>query len=313
MGAAGSGVADKLGGGVPCGHRPEKGAAAELETFSAATPFDIHSFQRSLNAWLELWHMQCTPPWLVGWYNASREENAGGQQRITADDGAVAFAVCSLPNYIDVIAEHYARSRPDGDFINATTNEIMEQLKKKLPAELDVLLLNTDMGPPHYHVQTVGAVCGMDQHLEAVDVDDDEWKEELSADLEDTRDPKMWGSDPEILRKIFGVNVHPEYGGWYAYRLLVVLRGVNNTCLPEGLVQPAAHKFVEQEDAKRILREYNLQHDFCLWRDLTVQHPASHRYSPEEYLYFTEQKPAKRKRFLEFKAAHFAEVPQLRG
>merc|ERR1712098_75817 len=113
-----------------------------------------------------------------------------------------------------------------------------------------------------------------------------------------------------MRRKIFGVNLHPTYGGWYAYRMVLVLHNVKNTSLAEGLQQPVAQKFVEPEDAKRILHEYNLQHDLCLWRDLTEQHPASHRYPVEEYCYFTEQKPAKRKRFLEMKAAHFSEVPQ---
>lgn len=311
MGASGSSPKDELSS-ASCGLR-EKGAAAELETFSTATPFDVHCFEKALNAWLEPWHMECTPPWLVGWYNDSREKNAGGEQRIPADDGAVAFAICSVPNYLDVVVEHYARSRPDGNFIHAATNEIMERLQQKLPTELEVLLVNTDVGPPYYHVQTIGAVCGRDQHIEAVDILDDEWREELQDDLEDTRDPKMWGADSEMLRKIFGVNVHPTYGGWYAYRMLLVLRGVNNTCFAESLVQPAPHRFVEKEDAKRILREYNLQHEFCVWRDLTVQHPPRHRYSPEEYLYFTEQKAAKRKRFLEYKTANFTEVPPLRG
>jgi hypothetical protein len=290
-----------------------EGGTADLETFRSATQFDVHSFQQALDAWLGLWHMQCTPPWLVGWYNDVREQTAGGQSRIEADDNAVAFAICSLPGYGEVIAEHYARSRPDSHFIDAATNEIMEILKNKLPPELDAMLVNTDSGPPYYHVQSVGHVSGYSQHLEAVDVDDDEWKEELGSDLQDTRDEKMWGTDTEMRRKIFGVNVHPVYGGWFSYRIVIVLRGVLNTSLAEGLVRPAELKFVEQEDAKRILHEYNLQHDLCRWRDLTEQHQPNHRYTPDEYLYITETKPAKRKRFLEMKVAHWTEVPKLRG
>ena len=49
--------------------------------------------------------------------------------------------------------------------------------------------------------------------------------EDLSETLAETRDSKLWGTDPVMRRKIFDVNVHPELGGWFAYRALVVLRG----------------------------------------------------------------------------------------
>lgn len=292
---------------------PQGASSAEIASFSTVENFDIRGFQQALNAWLQLWQMECTPPWLVGWYNSVRDETAGGLQKIEADDDAIAFALISVPCYIDVVAEHYARSRPDSGFVDAATNEIMERLKQMLPAELGAILVNTDVGPPYYHVQSVGAIAGNDEHLEAEDIDDAEWCNDLSDELQDSRDPKMWGDDPAMRRKIFGVNVHPKYGGWYSYRMLLILSGLKNSALADALVRPPQKKFLKPEDAKRILYEYNLQHDLCHWRDGTAPHPASCRYSPEEYFFFTETKPAKRKQFLEFKVAHFAETPKLRG
>jgi len=292
-------------------HRKEE--VPQLESFTVSSTFDVLSFQQALDTWLEKWHMQSAPPWLVGWYNNLRDETAGGLQRVDADDGSVAFVICSLPRYIDVVAEHYARSKPQNNFVDAATNEILELLKKKLPMELDAVLTNTDMGPPYYHVQTIGAVCGHDEHIEAEDINDAEWCEDLSMDLEDTRDPKMWGTDPAQRRKIFGVNVNPKFGGWFAYRILLVLRGVKSDSLLEPLLQPAPLKFLELENAKRILHEYNLRHDLCLWRDVTATHPANCRYPPEEYFFYTENKPAKRKQFLEMKAAQLPELPKLRA
>jgi hypothetical protein len=294
-----------MGAVSPCAFREGRGPS-EIEEFGTASAFDVWSFQKAMNAWLHPLRMECTPPWLVGWYNSCRDVTAGGLQRIDADDGAIAFAIYSVPGYIDVVADHYARSRPESGFVDAATNEILERLRKKIAAELGPILVNTDEGPPYYHVQTIGAIAGDDQHLEAKDIDDKEWDEDLSADLEDTRDPKMWGTDPATRRKIFGVNVHPTYGGWYAYRILLILSKVNSSSLLEPLVQPAPQKFLQQEDAKRILHEYNLRHDLCLWRDITKDQAASRRYTPEEYFFFTETKPEKRKQFLEFKVAQVA-------
>jgi len=308
MGAAASGA----GKADTCWKRPE-GAAGDLESFNTTEGFDAHGFQQALNGWLRQWHMESTPPWLVGWYNGKRQETAGGLQLIEADDSAIAFALCSVPRFIDVVGEHYARSRPDNNFVDAATNEILERLKQKLPAELGIILANTDVGPPYYHVQTIGAIAGLDEHLEDTDIKDEEWCEDLRADLEDSRDPKMWGTDPETRRKIFGVNVNHKYGGWYAYRILLVLSNVKNSSVEKPLVQPTPLRFLEAESAKRILREYNLQHDLCLWRNITDAQPADCRYSPEEYFFFNETKPAKRKQFLELKAANYAEVPKLRA
>ncbi|CAE7581475.1 mmachc, partial [Symbiodinium pilosum] len=182
---------------------------------------------------------------------------------------------------------------------------------KSLPAELDAEIVNTDEGPPYYHVQTIGAVCAEDEHIEAKDVDGegrDDWQEELSDRLEETRDPKMWGTESEMLRKIFGVNVHPVWGGWYAYRALIVLRKGTQA----SLQQPEPLTFLMLEDKKRILSEYNLRHQLCLWRDINDSHVPERRYSPEEYFFFTETSPDKRRRFLEMKASQMAAVPRPR-
>lgn len=287
--------------------------AADLGAFRAGEGFDAAGLGAALSAFLEPLRFECTPPFLVGWYNRTRSETAGGSQAIDAPDATVAFALYSVPGYLDVVAEHFARERPAKDFVDSCTHEIMEWIRERLHPELEPLLVNTDAGPPYYHVQTVGAVAGTDQHVEALDLegaDADAWREELSDRLEDSRDPKMWGTDPAARRKIFGVNVHPAYGGWYAYRVLLVLRGAACAALP----RPAQLNFLGQAEARRIMLEYNLRHEQCHWRDLSADgHPADRRYTPEEYFFFMETSPAKRRRFLELRAAHFAAPPPPRA
>lgn len=288
--------------------------ALKLSDFGSTESFDAIAFSQALGAWLKPLQLESSPPFQVGWYNETRDVTAGGASRIDAPDGAIAFAVYSVPRYLDVIAEHFARERPDSNFVDHATNEIIERLRGQLMPELDAYIANTDMGPPYYHVQTVGAVAGVDQHLEAADIDDSEWLEDLSSDLAECRDPKMWGTDPVTRRKVFGVNVHPIWGGWYGYRMLIVLRGISVERLSHELKRPEMMKFLEAAEAKRILSEYNLRHELCVWRDLSADgHPADGRYSPDEYFFFMEQSPAKRKRYLELRASLFSDIPKFRA
>mmetsp|Transcript_29506 Transcript_29506/g.81035 ORF Transcript_29506/g.81035 Transcript_29506/m.81035 type:complete len:297 (-) Transcript_29506:76-966(-) len=287
-------------------------ATMDLGSFRAGGGFDAEGFRAALSAFCEPLCWECTPPFLVGWYNRMRAETAGGAQAIDAPDSTVAFALYSVAGFLDVVVEHFARARPDKDYVDACTNEILAWIGERLHPDLDPMIINTDAGPPYYHVQTVGAVARADQHMEAADLceeGDDAWREDLSDRLEDSRDPKMWGTDPETRRKIFGVNVHPVWGGWYAYRALVVLRGAT----AEQLAKPEALNFLQPAEARRALEEYNLRHEQCHWRDLSADgHPPERRYKPEEYLFFMETSPAKRRRFLEIRAASYASPPEPR-
>ncbi|CAK0822013.1 unnamed protein product, partial [Prorocentrum cordatum] len=284
-----NGPADMETGGAPLGEVAEGSGPEEIRAVLAA--------------WCKRVNLEVSPPFLVGWYNHARTETAGGSQMIEAPDNAVAFTLHSVPGYLDVVVEHFARARPSRSFVDATTDEILAWIRERLPAELCPHVVNTDVGPPYYHVQTMGAVAGVDQHIEPdefQDPEDVEWKEDLSDRLADTRDPKMWGTDPATRRKIFAVNVHPDWGGWYAYRALVVLRGLEAA----GLERPAPKSFVPPAEGRRMLTEYNLRHQECLWRDLTAEgHLAERRYSPEEYFFFMETSGEKRRRFLELSAA----------
>lgn len=282
------------------------GASSSFAIGQSPSPAEVEALAGSLRSWCRPLQLEVTPPFLVGWYNDKRTEKGEGMNLIEAPRDTVAFAIYSVPGYVDVITEHFARSKPETKLVDSATDEILSWLR--LPPDVDALVVNTDVGPPYYHVQTVGAVCGIDEHIEAEDLQeagDDEWREELMDQLGETRDALTWGTDPVGRRKIFGVNVHPVYGGWYAYRALVILRGVS---VP-GLTPPAPLEFLEHSKKRLILAEYNLQHAMCLWRDLTEDHPPARRYCPDEYLFFTETSPDKRRRFLEIRAAHLGPTP----
>lgn len=270
---------------------------------TADTASAVQALAHAIDGWASPFHVHCSPPFLVGWYNDERKRTAGGESMIKADEDAVAFAMYTRPGYLDTILDHYGRARPSSHFVDAATNEVLQQLRTKLPDAFGAVVTNTDEGPPYYHVQTVGAVAGVDQHMEAGDVNDPLWESDLSDRLEETRDERMWGTDPQVRRKIFGVNMHPIYGGWYAYRALVVLHAVR----AKDLKRPEPLSFVSGDDMRRILSEYNLRHADCNWRDLKlIGHPAEHRYTPEEFFFFTETAASKRRKFLDMKVARMS-------
>mmetsp|Transcript_30932 Transcript_30932/g.103098 ORF Transcript_30932/g.103098 Transcript_30932/m.103098 type:complete len:125 (+) Transcript_30932:64-438(+) len=70
-------------------------SSAELAAFSGGgdAPFDAVGFQSALAAWCEPYRLECSPPFLVGWYNEQRKATADGQQLIEAPEDAVAFAL----------------------------------------------------------------------------------------------------------------------------------------------------------------------------------------------------------------------------
>lgn len=273
--------------------------------------FDAEGFHGSLSSWCADYRLECSRPFLASWYNEKRKDIGGGTQPIEAPDSAVAFVLYSVPGYLETVAGHYRRVKPSGtNFVDSATDELLEQLRASLDESLEARVINTDL-PPYYHVQTIGNVAGVDEHIEAdsfAEPEAAEWREELSDQLEESRDRKMWGTDPATLRKIFGVNAHPVWGGWYAYRALIVLHG---TSLPELRRSPPL-KFLDPGEAKRIISEYNLRHEECAWRDLGSDHAAHARYTTDEFFFFTETKPARRRRWLEMRASELDHGVRLR-
>eukprot|EP00922_Rhytidocystis_sp_ex-Travisia-forbesii_P057998 GHVS01085801.1.p1 GENE.GHVS01085801.1~~GHVS01085801.1.p1 ORF type:complete len:494 (+),score=16.41 GHVS01085801.1:109-1590(+) len=105
----------------------------------------------------------------------------------------------------------------------------------------DVTLCNLDK-PPYIHAQTLGYVGGLTQHVQletlrqsvaeqraaeghqdadAVDDDTERFLEDLRQEKK-LKGTSCWGcADPD---KLFGVSVHPKYGGWFVFRYLLLFR-----------------------------------------------------------------------------------------
>ncbi|KAF4699977.1 hypothetical protein FOZ62_031319, partial [Perkinsus olseni] len=149
-------------------------------------------------------------------------------------------------------------------------------------------------------VQSIGHAIGLDMHLAPEYLKDGpeltEWEAEVRETMHDVRDPDLWGS---AYDKILGLNLHPKYGGWYAYRLVVVI----DLELEEALCQPPRCDIGLTEQQKRdILMEFNAQPD--LGRYLTAVREGGSMMQVNtckvaHFRYFHEKNRAKRARFME--------------
>jgi len=279
------------------------GVATAPEASVAVKQAAVDELQQALSEWLAPLKMKCSRPFLAGWYNDQRKLHAWGSSTFDAADDVVGFSVYSVPGFVDQCVDYFIRNKPShNDFVDGTNDEILDWMRELMDFEqLDTWIVNIDKGPPYYHVQTLGAVCGMDQHIEPSLIGNDEWRSDLEDELEDTRNPKMWGADPAGRRKIFGVNIHPAYGGWYAYRGIILMKKFRFPELPK----PELLNFITDEDAMRIVSEFNTRHERCQWRDLKPGgHGPEHTYTPGEFFFFLEKNPAQRRKYIEIAAAY---------
>ena len=174
-------------------------------------------------------------------------------------------------------------------FVDNSVDTILAALLSSLDSSLGASGWNTDK-PPYFHVQSIGHVCGLDEYVPATalgKVDDS------TAGVLSHRDPDLWGS---LATRMLGVSVHPKYGGWYAYRMLVVLDGVS---WPQDRPRPPPLSFLSSEDKATIIREYNKSPDMGRWRDFTDKKYPLVRYDATQFLYFHEKSTEKRRRILE--------------
>ncbi|MBN3275915.1 MMAC protein, partial [Polyodon spathula] len=112
---------------------------------------------------------------------------------------------------------------------------------------------------PRFLAQTAAHVAGAAYYYQRKDV---------------TEDP--WGD-----KKMYGVCMHPRYGGWFAIRALLVFPGV----VAEGLVQRDPPDCVPSQELRiELLERFNLRWQDWSYRDIV---PVEVRYSEEQKTYFS--------------------------
>ncbi|KAF7254725.1 hypothetical protein EYD10_01367 [Varanus komodoensis] len=122
---------------------------------------------------------------------------------------------------------------------------------------------------PRFLAQTAAHVAGAAYYYQRKDVLQDPWGE----------------------KKIYGVCIHPSYGGWFAIRALVVFPDVQVPFLPQS---PPFDCVTTQEERIELLNKFNFHWQDWSYRDIIE---VKEKYSEEQKTYFATP-PAERLKLL---------------
>lgn len=208
----------------------------------------------------------------VGWYNAV----VAAPFRLPYHEDTLAILLISTPAMFENLFVPFLSQMKPGCILDPL-DQCMKELCARLCAlfppteEVDVLH-DFDLDPatrrPKILVQTAGHVCGATYYYQRADVQPDHWPRSTA---------------------IYGVAMHPLYGGWFAFRGALVFRKIKG----EGLVQRKPLDCVPtQEKRIELLEAFNFRWQDCSYRDV-FDGQVQERYSAEQREYFLTE-PAKR-------------------
>lgn len=212
-------------------------------------------------------------PFLVGHYNQFVEKS----YRLDYPPNTLALLVISNSQMFGALQEFYTTATSaDPSITNpvdaCTARVLTEAANKTLggASSYDIFYDHTKANPtsvePRINIQTAGHVSGATYYYQR-----------KLLDAEEGEDP--WPKD----KSIYGVSIHPTYGGWFAFRAVIVLKNVH-----PKIVAPAFPVDSLQADPKKIvelLEEFNFRWTEFKWRDIIPVAPEN-RYSAEQIAYY---------------------------
>ncbi len=193
----------------------------------------------------------------------------------------------SNAHFFKEVVSEFDSDNPSTNFVENVVDRFLKDTLARLHSQSRAIGWNTDK-PPYIHVQSIGHVAGIDEYVspDSLTVHDSNFLKH--------RDSDIWGT---LRDRILGVSIHPRYGGWYAYRMLIVLEGV---AWPTELARSEPMRFLTPEEKSQVVYEYNENPDLCRWRDFNDRNRYEiERYDSAQYLFFHERSIDKRRRTLE--------------
>lgn len=230
------------------------------------------------------------------WYNELRRTvNPESPQLIESENqDALCVILISNGRFFEQVIETY-RADPGSipnNFVERTTNRLLNELVRNLKIKgcKQVSQYNLDT-PPFLHSQSLGYLAGLVEYIsgDEVIVHDDE-RVLLEQRCHHNR---FTNADSRML----GLTLHPQYGGWFAYRGLLVLHDLN---WPDERSKPSPMKFLSERQRRDAILQFNLDPDIGYWRDLNdPRRGPVIRYTVVQYAYFHEKSIARRRRMLQ--------------
>ncbi|XP_029906095.1 cyanocobalamin reductase / alkylcobalamin dealkylase isoform X2 [Myripristis murdjan] len=199
----------------------------------------------------------------IGWYNAVLSPPL----RLAYPDDTLAVVVLSTPAmfeqaFLPFMEKRSCQGLSDPidqcvkHYINSTVSQCFSGINVGVSYDYEML----PSRKPKFLAQTAAHVSGAAFYYRQADVPEQPWAD----------------------KKMFGVCVHPKFGGWFAIRALLVFEGVE---VGSEMVQPAPPDCVPSREARiQLLEGFNLR-----WQDWSYRNiiPPEQTYSQKQRDYFS--------------------------
>ncbi|XP_058536446.1 cyanocobalamin reductase / alkylcobalamin dealkylase [Ochotona princeps] len=200
-------------------------------------------------------------PFQVAWYN----ELLPAAFHLPLPGPTLAFLVLSTPAMFEQAFKPFVRSchlQPLKDPVDQCVAYHLGRVRESLPELQIEVITDYEVYPnrrPKILAQTAAHVAGAAYYYQRQDVEDDPWGNQ----------------------HISGVCIHPQFGGWFAIRGVVLLPGIEVPDLPPR--QPP-DCVPARADRIALLESFNFR-----WRDWTYRDAVTpqERYSEEQKAYFS--------------------------
>ena len=207
-------------------------------------------------------------PFKIQWYN----DKVKPVFHLNYDPNTLAVLIVSCPSMFELLFVPYLSSpsykQGQLDPLDQCVRDEMMQIKDHLFPQFAVdIIQDFELDPvtrrPRVLVQTAGHVGGAARYYQRSDVDPDPWDEN---------------------EKIFGVSMHPKYGGWFALRGVMIFKEV----LAPELVQREPVDCVPSREMRiELLEKFNRSWRDWSYRDvIAINIEKIERYSKEQKDYF---------------------------
>ncbi|KAG7171252.1 cyanocobalamin reductase / alkylcobalamin dealkylase-like [Homarus americanus] len=213
-------------------------------------------------------------PFKIGWYN----EQVAPCFRLPYHDDTLSFVIISTPSMFEKAFIPFLATVDDLKIKQDPLDQCMVQcftpVKEEFPGISIETIHDFEMTPnkrPKILVQTAGHIAGAVRLYQRKDLTSDPW-------------------DP--MKKVFGVCLHPHYGGWFALRGVITYTSLHCPELPR---QQPRDILTTEADVIELLQRYNDHWQDWSFRDII---PVKEKYSQEQREYFS-TKPGDRQKLIE--------------
>lgn len=204
-------------------------------------------------------------PFQLGWYH----ERVAPSFHLPHRPDTLAVLLVSAPSMFEKLFLPYLHSplhtQDSMDPLDRCLKHFFGELVSLFPSNHVEAIHDFELSPasrrPRVLVQTAGHVAGAAYYYQREDLDPDPWPKEQS---------------------VYGVSVHPTYGGWFAFRGVLIFIEVSAS----DLTRPHPVDCVPTQEMRvELLEKFNQNWRDWSYRDVVVG-GARERYSEQQRLYF---------------------------